>query len=165
MSTRRGSPTQVAESVPFDPSNCEAITSENVQGAIDQLCVDVGVSASPGFSWGESGNVTANTWLVNDTVPSNKTGRNFPLYNGFIFEIAVANENSNTFDIEIYEHDGTTFTLLATVGLTAQRSDVFDQSDFGTVNITRGKELAAKLVNGSGKNVVIQLIAKGTETA
>jgi hypothetical protein len=155
---------QDAAGTDFDPNNCDATTSDNVQGAIEEVCNAAAVSASPGFTWGDSGNVVAGTWLINDTVPSNKTGRNFPLYNGVLFQISVANENVNTFDIEVYEHDGTTFTLLATVSIVAARSAVFDSGDFGSVSITRGKELAAQLSSGSAKNVVVQVIAKGTET-
>jgi len=153
-----------ADEVEFDPSNCPEITSDNVQDAIDELCSSAAISASPGFTFNSPGNASTNTWLQVGQVVSNKTGINFPLYNGFLFELSVSNENNNTFDVELYEHDGSTFTLLTTVSIIAQRSNVFDSSDFGIVNITRNLELAAKVVNGSAKNPVVQIIAKGTET-
>jgi len=121
----------------------------------------VAVSASPGFTWGNSGNTPANTWLLNDTVPSNKTGRTFPLFNGTLTKLFVSNENVGTFDAELYEHDGTTFTLLATISLTAQRSK---SQAYTSVSVTTDKELAIKIVNGSAKNPVVGAILKGTLT-
>ena len=157
---------QVAKSTPFDKDNNPScgFVSTDVQSAIEELCDKASVSASPGFTFNSPGNASNNTWMQVGQVISNKTGINFPLYNGILFELSVANEISNTFDVELYEHDGSTFTLLATVSVTAARSDTFDSSDFGVVNITHGLELAAKIVNGSAKNPVVQIIAKGTET-
>lgn len=149
----------------FDPNNdpdCN-LTQETVQEAIEELCNNTSASASPGFTWGKSGAVS-NSWLLNDSVPSNLAGRNFSLNSGLLTQVAVSNENINTFDVEIYEHDGTTFTLLATVSIVAARSGVFDDTDFGTVNITQGKELATKIVNGSSKNPVVACILSGTIT-
>lgn len=135
------------------------ITSTDVQSAIEEVSYSVANSASPGFSWGRSGNVSSGTWLQNETVPSNTTGRNFPFYNGKLTEVSVSNENVNTFSVELYEHDGTVFTLLATVSLSAQRSKV---QSFTGVSVTKGLELAVKVSSGSGKNIVVQAILKGT---
>jgi hypothetical protein len=121
-----------------------------------------GVSASPGFTWGRSGNVGSGTWLQNDTVPSNLAGRIFPLSNGQLIQLAVTNEGVNTFIVELYEHNGTTYTLLATCALTAVRSKVFGIADFGIVSITNGKELAIKVSSGSCKNPVVAGIFSGT---
>jgi hypothetical protein len=163
---RRDEFNPVAFTVPFDKDNDPScgFTKENTQEAIEELCNKAAITASPGFTWESSGNTTSNSWLLNGVVSSNKTGRNFPLYNGVLNQISIANENINTFDIELYEHDGTTFTLLTTVSIIAARSGVFDSSDFGTINLTQGKELAIKQVNGSSKNPVIQIIARGTTT-
>lgn len=153
----------VAAEIPFDDTVCQ-LGEDNVQDTIDALCDSSAVSASPGFTFNSSGNASAGTWLQVGTVISNKTGINFPLYNGVLFEISVANENSNTFDVELYEHDGSTFTLLTTVSVVAQRTQVFDAVDFGVVNLTRNLELATKIVGGSAKSPVVQIIAKGTAT-
>lgn len=150
--------TQLAKQTPFDNST-NGFVAQDVQSAIEEQKDVIAVTASPGFSWGSSGNTTSNTWLLNDTVPSNKTGRNFPLYNGSLMSISVSNENSNTFTIQLYEHDGTTFTLLTSVALVSQRSI---EVQFTGVSITKGKELAIKQSSGSSKNPVVQLIAKGT---
>jgi hypothetical protein len=156
---KRDSYTPVAEQIPFDPDNCDVIDSENVQDAIDELCNEVITSASPGFTWGDSGNVTSNSWLLNDTVPSNKAGRLIYLTNPALETVFVTNQNINTFDLEVYEHDGTTFTLITTVSVVAARSGTFPVSSLA---LTSGKELAVKLVNGSGKNVVVGIQLSGT---
>jgi hypothetical protein len=135
------------------------LTSTDVQNAIEEVSYSVSNSASPGFSWGRSGSASSGTWLQNETVPSNITGRNFPFYNGSLTEVSVSNESVNTFSVEIYEHDGTTYTLLATVSLTAQRSNV---QSFTGVSVTKGLELAVKVSSGSGKNIVVQAILRGT---
>ena len=157
---------QVAKSTPFDKDNNPScgFVSTDVQSAIEELCDKASVSASPGFTFSSPGNASPNTWMQVGAVISNKTGINFSLYNGELFQLSVSNENINTFDVELYEHDGTTFTLLTTVSVVAARSDTFDSGDFGTVNITQGLELAAKIVGGNAKNPVVQLIAKGTES-
>lgn len=120
----------------------------------------VAISASPGFTWGRSGSISGpNAWLQNDGVPSNVTGRNFPLYNGELVQVSVSNENSNTFDIQVYQHDGTTYTLLTTVSVVAQRSVSVNLTG---ILITQGKELAVQVSAGSCKNPVVQLICKGS---
>ena len=122
----------------------------------------IATSASPGFTWGKSGNVSANTWLLNESVPSDKAGRLNFLYNAYIDTVFVSNELPNTFNLQIYEHDGTTYTLLTTVSLVALRAKSFA---LGTsITVTKDKELAVKLVAGSGKNVVCGLLIKGSLT-
>lgn len=134
---------------------------DDVQAAIDELKRRASISASPGFSWGQSGNCTSNTWLTNETVPSDRTGRVFPLDDGQLVAFVVSNELINTFSMQLYEHDGTTFTLLGTFSLTAQRSRTFTSVDFGTISITKGKELAVKVSSGSCKNPVVIGIFSG----
>lgn len=156
--SRRDEYHQVANSVPFDPANCDAIDSENVQDAIDELCQEVAISASPGFTWGKSGNVT-NAWLLNDTVPSNNTGRVIFLNGPTLETVFVSNEVAGTFDVEIYEHDGTTFTLITTVNIVAARVATFS---IASLTLTKDKELAVKVVNGNAKNPVVGVLLAGT---
>ena len=132
MSTRRGSPSAVPEFL--------------------------GTGASPGFAFGRSGNVTAGAYLSNETVPSNLTGIPIELVNGRITGLVVRNQDSNTFDVEIEEHDGTTFTSLGIFSVTASRGDNFFSLD---IEITIGKELAAKVSSGSAKNIKAILYVKG----
>ena len=154
---------QVAWSTPFDPNNRPelGLTKNNVQEEIEELADISGVSASPGFSWGRSGNVSSGAWLQNDSVPSNLSGRNFPLYGGSLMQLSVSNELANTFDISIYEHDGVTYTLLATISLVAQRSK---SQTYTGVSVTRNKELAIKVTSGACKNPVVQAILKSKAT-
>lgn len=153
--------TQDAFDTPFDPTNdpdC-GLTSEDTQSAIEELCNRVSVSASPGFTFGDSGNISANSWLLNDTVPSNKTGRLIYLNNAIITSVFVSNENPNTFDVEVYEHDGSTFTLLYTLNVVASRQA---KATGLTIALTTDKELAIKIVGGSAKNPVVGLQLSGT---
>jgi hypothetical protein len=149
----------VAEDIEFDPSNCDAITSDNVQDAIDELCIAVANSASPGFTWGRSGNLPTDTWLLNDTVPSNRAGRIVMLSNVKITNIFIATEDIDTYDLTIYEHDGDeiNLTALTTVSVVALRAAQFTVD----ISISQGKQLAARITNGSAKNMVAGCIIKG----
>lgn len=120
-----------------------------------------GTGASPGFSFGRSGNVTSGAYLLNESVPSNVTGRPIDLDNGRITQVTISNESANTFTIELEEHDGTTYTSLGTFSVTAARS-----ASYSSLNITLspGKEMAAKVSAGSAKNVIVTVYVKGDAT-
>lgn len=159
--SRRADIKEVAFTVPFDKDNapeCEFV-SDNVQEVIEELCERIADSISPGFTFGDSGNVSANSWLLNDTVPSNKTGRLIYLNAAELVSVTCSNENINTFDVEVYEHDGTIFTLLYTLNVVAARQA---KATGLSVALTTDKELAIKIVNGSAKNPVVGLQLKGT---
>jgi len=146
---------------PFDPDNdpdCGFI-SENVQEVIEELCHQVDTSASPGFTWGASGNIPSNTWLLNDTVPSNKSGRAIFLTGATLEQIFVRVENVTTVGVGVYEHDGTTYTLLTTVNLVATRTGDFS---IASIALTTGKELAMRIESGSAKNPVVGCVLKGS---
>jgi len=152
----------VADSVPFDKDNdpdCEFV-SDTVQEVIEELCNRISNSASPGFTWGRSGNVNNNSWLLNDSVPSNKAGRTVALVDPEITQIFVANEDINTFDIGIYEHEGDeiNLTLLGTVNVVAGRSATFSVS----FTVTSGRQLATRVTSGSAKNLVIGCQIRGS---
>jgi len=117
-----------------------------------------GTGASPGFSFGRSGNVGSGAYLLNEGVPSNTTGRPVDLDTGRITQVSISNENANTFTIELEEHDGVTFVSLGTFSLTAQRSASFSSL---SIPITAGKEMSAKVSAGSGKNVIVTVYVKG----
>jgi hypothetical protein len=151
--------TPPAEAIPFDNST-NGFISEDVQAAIEEVNDSLDVSASPGFTWGSSGNVTNGSWLLNDTVPSNKAGRAIFITNATLEAVFVRCELASTFDLEIYEHDGTTFTLLTTVNVVAARA--LDFNFVTPVALTTGKELAIKLVNGSAKNPVAGCVLRGS---
>lgn len=150
---------QDAKETPFDNST-NGFIADDVQAAIEEIRDATDVSASPGFTWGKSGNVTSESWLLNDTVPSNKSGRAIFINNPSLEAIFVRCENASTFDLEVYEHDSITFTLITTVSVVAARAlDVIFPTP---LSLTTGKELAVKLVNGSAKNPVAGCILKGT---
>jgi len=155
MSTRRGSPTEVAESVPFDNAT-NGFTSDNVQGAIEEI----GASASPGFTWGRSGVSGSGTYLLNDAVPSNKAGRTIVLGASKIVKIFSATEDLDTYTLEIYSHDGNevNLTLLTTLTVTASRTG---NSGTVAVSVAANKQLAAKLATGSAKNIVAGIVMQG----
>lgn len=150
--------TPVAESVPFD-NDTNGFDSDDVQGAIEEI----GASASPGFSFGRSGNLSSGQWLRRPgNVPSNRAGITMAITNPVITTIACSNRNIETYDVRIYEHDGdqTNLTLLTTVSIVAARGGIFTVS----VTATQGKQLAARLWNAVGqvRDLGVDLILKGS---
>jgi hypothetical protein len=132
-------------------------TNHSIVGNFNEVANKIAISASPGFTWGRSGNVVAGAWLLNDSVPSSVVGRLMFLSNAYIKNVFITNENASTFTVQIYEHDGTTYTLLTSVSLTSQRQ----KSESKNIAVTFGKELALKISSGSCKNVVAGLIITG----
>ena len=152
---------QIAEETPFDPDRapeCEFVATD-VQGIIEEICSRIANSASPGFTFGDSGNVTAGAWLLNDTVPSNKAGRLIYINNAEIDSVFVSCETATTFNVDVYEHDSVTYTLLYTLAVVASRSA--SATDLG-IALTTGKELAIQISGGSVKNPVVGAVLRGT---
>jgi hypothetical protein len=161
MSTRRGSSTQVADSVPFDNDVAQIDNSPStVQEAIENLANDVATSASPGFSFGRASNVNNGTWLLCETVPSNKSGRFVYITNAVVEKIFVSSEDIATYDLEIWYHEGNSVNanLIATVSVVNSRGGAFTVGQ----SVPTNTQLAVKLVNGSAKNVVAGLELSGT---
>lgn len=118
------------------------------------------VTASPGFTWGDSGNIVSGTFLLNDTVPSNRAGRTVPLKDAKITKVFVTVEVATTCDFQILKRvSAGVFTVLATVSLVAQRNIV---AEFTNVNVQQGDELAVKVSTGSCKNPVVGVIIVGS---
>jgi len=154
-----------AFTVPFDNENdpdCN-FTAETVQEAIEELCAKAAIAASPGYAWGRAGTVSAGAWLLNNEVVSNIAGIPFALTSGVLTNLWVGCENLNTFDVQLYEHDGDSIglTLLTTVSLVAQRKAEFDVVDFGVINVSQNKQLAIQISSGSAKNVKVFALFKG----
>ncbi len=118
----------------------------------------LGVAASPGFTWGRKGTVDPGTYLQNDDVPSNVTGRLVTFTDPTIRKILVTNGSVSTFTLQIQEHDGVTYTNLTTVTVTAARGSVANV----TVPVTSGKQLAVKLISGQANNPVVGIILDGS---
>lgn len=144
----------VAGEIPFDNAT-NGFAADDVQAAIEEI----GASASPGFSWGRSGNSSSGTWLNNETVPSNRSGRFVFISNPSLAVIFVSSENLNTYTISVYEHEGNgvNLTLLDSLSVTAARG-AFKTT---TVAVTAGRQLAIKVTSGSASNIVAGVILKG----
>jgi hypothetical protein len=145
--SRRDNFTPVAEQIPFD-NETNGFVSDTVQDAIEEI----GASASPGFSFGRSGTLSPNTWLRRPgNVPSNRAGVTISISSPIIVNIACANRNVETYDVEIYEHEGNqvNLTLLGTVTVTSATSGSF------AVNfpVTSGRQLAVRLGSTGTGNV------------
>lgn len=119
----------------------------------------VSVSASPGFTWGRSGNAPASTYLSNDSVPSNIAGRKVPVATGVITTVFIDSEEISTFDIAIFKHPSP-FTILATVSVVAAKGGNFTIPIPPTV--TDLDILGAQVSAGSCKNPVVGIIIRGT---
>lgn len=143
----------------FDNTGTEYV-GDNVGDVLKEVEDKVGVSASPGFSWGRSANVSAGTWLLNDSVPSNRSGRTVNLVDPAITAISIAVEDIATFDVTIYEHDGDSINLtsLGTINVVSARSF----TAFLNFPVTSGKQLAVRVTSGSAKNIVVGLQLSGT---
>ena len=115
-------------------------------------------AASPGFSFGRQNAVTAGSWLLNESTPSNKSGRPVLLDTPTLTRIAVTNSVVNTYTIGIYEHDKTTFTLLDSITVTADFDGVKEDIN---VAVTKGKELAALLTSGNANDLIVTLSVRG----
>jgi len=160
MSTRRGTATQTADSQPFDPGTTD-LTSTETGPAIRELATTVGVSASPGYQYGRSGTVTQGTYLnVVGGVPSNRAGITVALTNPVITQVYVACQDLDTFQVEIFEHDGNEQNIQykGFVQMTNQRAGTF------TVNIpiTSGRQLATRTNFGTCKNLNVGLQLQGS---
>ena len=151
----------VADEIGIDPTDVACLTNaETVTEAFQEICALIGNSASPGFTWGRKNNITPGTWLENDGVISNVSGRTIGMVGAKIKKIQMANGAVNTFDISIYEHDGVTFTLLTTVTFTAVR---FESKDLD-VAVTQGKQIAIEMSSGNANNLEVGLLLSGTYT-
>lgn len=152
--------TPVAGAVPFDNASNGFIADE-VQGAIEELSNQVSQSASPGFSFGRSGNIPSGTWLLRPgSVPSNKTGIPLAINSPVITLIAVGNELISTFTVQVYEHEGdeVNLTLLGSVSVVNARTGTFPVS----FPATAGRQLAIYISSGSAKNPGVDLQLSGS---
>lgn len=147
----------VARAIPFDNQGT-TFSSTNVQDAIEEITA----SASPGFTWGRRGNVSAGTYLINEDVASNRTGRRILIDNPIADRVSIDNDRVTTYTIEFFEHDGnlTNFASIGTLTVTGARGDSFDVS----LPLTKDKLLGTRLVSFTGnspRNIVVGVVIKG----
>lgn len=151
-----------AEQEDFDNTGTD-LTSTKTGPAIRELATNVGQSASPGFSWGRSGNLSTNTWLQNEGVNSNRSGRTVIFDNPEITRIFVSTENLNTYTISIYEHEGDQINLTLLTTLSAVSSRTADSGPI-TVAVTEGRQLAVRITSGTARNMVVGMTLAGENT-
>ena len=148
----------IADNVVFNNSS-NGFAATDVQAAIQES----GASASPGFSFGRSGNVTGNTWLRRPgNVPSNRAGVTIPIDNPTIAEVSCSNRNIDSYTLEIWEHEGdlTNDNLLGTVSVVGARGGVFTVS----FPSSKGKQIAVRLASGGGsvRDLGVDVVIKGS---
>jgi len=105
------------------------------------------------------GIVSENEFLKNYTIPSNITGGFVSASNVTLNKIIVNTGIVSTFDVEVYSHDGNSsnLTLLDTVSLSSSTGNVFIISE----PIALNKQIAIKIVNGSGENIMVRDVGQG----
>lgn len=148
-----------AEQITYDNTN-SGISAANVQEAIDYLSENVASSASPGFSFGRSGNVLTGTYLQCETVPSNVAGRWVFINSAMVSKVFVSNELNTTFSLEFYYHDGNSIneTSLGIITVSASYGGAFPVS----WNVPTNKQLSVKMSANSARNIVCGLELRGT---
>jgi len=144
--SKRDDFTPVAYQIPIDNSSIDCIdTSETVQEGLQELCQkiqEVGNKASPGFTWGSSGAIK-NSYLQNDTVPSNLSGR-LCTVNGFLTNIFIITENSDDeYTLEIRKRIGNTFTTIVTLSAISSDGKRKYSTSGLTIPVSSGDELSA----------------------
>ena len=115
------------------------------------------------LTWGRSGTIPPSTWLLNDTTPSNKTGREVGLTGCSVVKVCVSNLDAAIIKVGVYYHsgDGLGMTLLGTVTTAAQRSNDFTVS----WAVPQGRQLATRIETDSpnaAKEPVVGLHLLGT---
>ena len=148
-----------ADVLPFDPLPTSLVSTE-VGPAIRELATTAAVSASPGFTWGDSGNVR-NSYLQNDTVPSDDAGR-IATVTGAVRAIAVTSRTPSDASIEIHVRVGAVFTSIVTVTMSNARKEIFILAEPYPA-VTAGDELCLFVNNDDAvSNPVVGIIILGS---
>ena len=94
---------------------------------------------------------------------SNRTGINVGITNSSVIRVSVGTEDLDTYDAEIWQHDGDAIglTLIGTVSVVASRKEVF-VVDWPAV---QNRHIAVRIVNGSARNPGIDLQLQGDALA
>jgi hypothetical protein len=129
---------------------------------LDNTLEFVSNSASPGFTWGRRGQVSVGTWLINEDVASNNTGRRVLIDNPVVARVSIDNDRVTTYTLEFFEHDGalTNLISLGTLSVTGARGNTFDLN----VPVTQNKQIAVQLQTFTGtrpRNIVVGLVLRG----
>ncbi len=112
------------------------------------------------FNWARSGVVPAGSWLLNDSIPSNKSGRTLSISSANVVRFFSASDSLDTYVLELYEHDGNSVNLTYKTNLTVSSSRIGNSGSI-SIPVTNGKQLAVKLATGSAKNIICGILPKG----
>lgn len=109
--------TPIARSIPYDDQLLPTGLGSDLQTAIDALYNRAVTSASPGYSFGRSGNLSGGAYLLCETVNSNISGRWVYLNNATVQYVYASNELTTTWKLEVLHHLGSeaSLTSLGTV--------------------------------------------------
>lgn len=132
-------------------------TSQTVEGALAEAAQFSSFSSI----FMRAGDIVSGVWLLSSAgIPSNKIGNAISMANGEVREISVRCDGAATCDVRVYEHDGNlvNLTTLATVSLSAATSATATPA----IAVTNGKQLAAQLISGSAKNVIVNVQTSGS---
>ena len=111
------------------------------------------------FTWGRSGTTPVNSFLYSESGTSVAVGIRIPLTDATLEAVSVATSIAGTYNLEVYEYDGTTRTLITTIVVTAVRGVTVITASLA---LTTGRELQLKVVSGTAKNIQASCIIKGT---
>jgi hypothetical protein len=120
----------------------------------------VGLSASPGFTWGFKGNAVTGKWLNNDGVPSSATGRLLDFTDPTVRKIQTnVTSSSGTCRLQLLSHDGASANIeaIATIVLDGATEKVQSVN----IPITAGKQMAVRVIQGSCVNPVVGVLLDG----
>jgi hypothetical protein len=122
---------------------------------------DIGY-ASSGLSFGRSGTVGIDGYLLNGVIPSNLTGIKTPVYNALLSKISVSGHYGSTYTctLAIEKRIAGTLTEIATISLTAEREKIEPVS----IPLSYGEELAVKVKSGNIADPNVNLIVEGDGT-
>ena len=139
---------QDTEEVPFN--NVDSVFPANIETAeqaLNYLRSQAQVTATPGYTWGASGSIK-NSYLLNETVASNKSGRLVTLSGSItsIFIVTARITDEYTLEIRRRNANGTYTTILS---LIADGTSRFYAAS-SAVSVAAGDELAA-YIKRSGK--------------
>lgn len=144
-----------AEEIPITP-----IPGSNAK-TIQKKLEETSASASPGFFYGRANSVFPLTWLLAGVVPSNKTGWPILLNSASITRLAVSNDIVDTYSLDVFEHNKTLFTFIATISVTADFGAIVN-FPVGDAALTTGKELAYRLITGNPENILLTATMNGS---
>lgn len=110
---------------------------------------------APAFTLARQGFVGVNTWLLNNGVPSNLTGvRVFTPSS--LTKVFVDSSSQGTFDVTIYTHDHSTFSVLTVLSV----SSAYGNEKTIDIPLIVGQNLAARITSGSATDPVVGLITE-----